>query len=99
MITLALYFFNLLPLSFLDGAQFFDALCDFAAALPSHSSRGSQMELDELEAGRDHAPTGGHDPNPANDMPWKGKIIRALQVVIWCLVAFCTLGAMVQQFS
>ncbi|TCD66869.1 hypothetical protein EIP91_000767 [Steccherinum ochraceum] len=48
-LTLSLYFFNLLPLSFLDGGQLLDALLDLLLKAKPHVPE--ETELGELEAG------------------------------------------------
>lgn len=98
MITLALYFFNLLPLPFLDGAQFLDALLDVSAAWPSPSIEGRYIEMDELESGRGQTPIDNGNRKSAVSKRWKERVTRMLQIVLWSLISFCAFGGLVQEF-
>ncbi|KAI0700664.1 hypothetical protein C8T65DRAFT_709626 [Cerioporus squamosus] len=57
-LTLSLYFFNLLPLPFLDGGQLLDALHSWSSSPSSSSYAATSIPLSELEGG---------DPDPDTD--------------------------------
>jgi len=85
MIHLSLYFFNMLPLSFLDGGQFLDAVIDFGASAASQPD----MELAALEGGsvRDLA---RHDPR-LRLVRWKQRLQRTLHILSCALIGLCML--------
>ncbi|EMD32425.1 hypothetical protein CERSUDRAFT_99509 [Gelatoporia subvermispora B] len=91
MITLSLYFLNLLPLPALDGAHFLEALLDWLG------DRGTPIDgiglsgLGTLESGLDAANTTDVGRRALTSVPWKPKAQRAIQVTAMSLVGACIL--------
>ena len=87
MLTLSLYFFNLLPLPFLDGGQIFDTLTDKWDAWGQQVTENLPMR--RLEEGEDSRP-------PTDTQAQRGgRSQRALRqrivhVVVCALLVLCT---------
>ncbi|KAH8096848.1 peptidase family M50-domain-containing protein [Cristinia sonorae] len=88
-LSLSLYFFNLLPLSFLDGGQFLDALLDLFRR--SDMLNRNEFQLDALEAGI----TAGINSQPGAMSPmvarWKGIVLKGASAIVTCLICLCGL--------
>ena len=99
MLTLSLYFFNLLPLPFLDGGQLLDVLCDWWASRAAAGDSEAVM-LSELEAASgegEDAPVPRTTRRPvirerAAGRPWWRK---AVHVGVGALLASCVLLSMI----
>ena len=87
MLTLSLYFFNLLPLPFLDGGQLFDTLIDKWDARSQQATENLPMR--HLEEGEDsRLPTD-------TQVQRRGRSQRALRrrivhMVVCALLVLCT---------
>ncbi|KZT21974.1 hypothetical protein NEOLEDRAFT_719998 [Neolentinus lepideus HHB14362 ss-1] len=95
-IALSLYFFNLLPLPYLDGVQLLDALLDYiSAATSGPSARYSlspDIELDAIEAGSSERMT-GRSWSTRTRSRWKERLTWTLRVyTIVMSVTYIVLG-------
>nr|VWP02519.1 N/A [Ganoderma boninense] len=89
MLSLSLYFFNLLPLPFLDGGQLFDVLYDWRTSARRDPTDGETLILDQLEA----APPGAERVSPHTRSPgatrrklwWR----RAVHISVGMLTGCC----------
>ncbi|KAI0755061.1 peptidase family M50-domain-containing protein [Daedaleopsis nitida] len=85
MLTLSLYFFNLLPLPFLDGGQLLDVLLAWQMR-PAADESADTMLLGELEgggAGPRHQPV-------AHSMAAKARWRKGVHVAVGALLGVCT---------
>lgn len=92
MLSLSLYFFNMLPVSFLDGGPFLDAAADFAV-MSSGGTLGvrEDVELAALEGGPGSA---SHRPSPGGE--WKSRLQRTLHYTSIILFGSCCLLGLVR---
>ncbi|OBZ78197.1 Membrane-bound transcription factor site-2 protease [Grifola frondosa] len=92
MLTLSLYFFNMLPLPFLDGAQFLDALFDFFA-IREISAQSEQIAMVALEGGTltPQAPSS----NSLRHFDFR----RTIRILVAILIGLCVVLGIAQAFS
>ncbi|KZP28018.1 hypothetical protein FIBSPDRAFT_1039738 [Athelia psychrophila] len=95
MVTLSLYFFNLLPLPFLDGTQMLEAMLDFAGGSNANDSYHSSDdvfgdELDALEGGAiGESGRGGGRPRSAWMRSWRARLEKAVKSGTTMLIGVC----------
>ena len=96
MLTLSLYFFNLLPLPSLDGGQLLDVLLDWGLSGLADES----IALGELEGGAAHEATYrenvGLRTTSANA---KEKWRKSVHVAVGALLGSCTLLSLANAYS
>jgi S2P endopeptidase len=89
MATLSLYFFNLLPLPFLDGAQFLNTILDMSFDSPVQSASIEEYDLEALETRtpprRMMTETMSH---------WKYSLARVIPVTTAGIFVACTVLAL-----
>ena len=92
MLSLSLYFFNLLPLPFLDGGQLFDVLYDWRTSGPGDPADGETLMLDQLEAAPLEAERISPPPNrsfgAARQKAWWRRVVH---VSVGTLTGCCIL--------
>ncbi|KAF7377731.1 Histone acetyltransferase [Mycena sanguinolenta] len=87
MATLSLYLFNLLPLPYLDGSQFVEALLDMAFQVESGFD---EYDVEALEA----ASTANRDTQRRNRGRWKEPIRNGISIATMCLFVLSALLAL-----
>ncbi|KAJ6504274.1 hypothetical protein C8R47DRAFT_1104935 [Mycena vitilis] len=87
MAALSLYLFNLLPLPYLDGSQFVQALLDMVF---QGATAFDEYDVDALEA----ASTGGQRGLRRNRGRWKERLSRAIPIATSCLFALSAIVAL-----
>ena len=100
MLTLSLYFFNLLPLPFLDGGQLLDVLCDWWAsrAVVADSEAVMLSELEAASGEGEDAPPSRVTRRPVGQerAAWKPWWRRVVHVGVGALLASCVLLSLVK---
>ncbi len=97
MLTLSLYFFNLLPLPVLDGGQLYDTLYE---ALAAHTSEEHEfVPLSSMEEG---AELGDSVPaRRAQGRNWREKrtrLRRAVHICVLALLGLCVVLSLVNTY-
>ncbi|KAJ7853498.1 hypothetical protein B0H14DRAFT_782643 [Mycena olivaceomarginata] len=87
MATLSLYFFNLLPLPYLDGAQFVQALLDMVFKADTGFD---EYDIDALEA----ASTASHGTQRRDRGRWKERLGKGIPIATTCLFVLSVLLAL-----
>ncbi|KAJ7103756.1 hypothetical protein C8R44DRAFT_640486 [Mycena epipterygia] len=88
MATLSLYLFNLLPLPYLDGAQFVQALLEMA--FEGAGTGFDEYDVEALEA----ASTTNHSELRRNRGRWKERLGRGIPIATTCLFVLSALLAL-----
>ncbi|KAJ6554068.1 hypothetical protein B0H10DRAFT_1848470 [Mycena sp. CBHHK59/15] len=87
MATLSLYLFNLLPLPFLDGSQFVQAMLEMVF---EEGTTFDEYDIEALEA----ASTTTQRPIRRSRARWKERLRRAISMTTSCLFVFSTILAL-----
>ena len=99
MLTLSLYFFNLLPLPLLDGGQLLDVLLDWGLS-PDRGSLDESIALGELEGGGAHEATYRENAGPrTTSANAKEKWRKSVHVAVGALLGSCTLLSLANAYS
>ncbi|KAI9068996.1 hypothetical protein FKP32DRAFT_1671751 [Trametes sanguinea] len=88
MLTLSLYFLNLLPIPFIDGGQLFDALYD--AYTRRKRQKEEQIPLQHLEEGDEESLAARRRIPRATPRDQKRRIVRAVHVGVGTIMVLCT---------
>ncbi|KAI0712062.1 hypothetical protein C8Q76DRAFT_768815 [Earliella scabrosa] len=95
-LTLSLYFFNLLPLPLLDGGQLLDVLLDWGLSGTADES----IALGELEGGAAHEATYRENAGPrTTSADAKEKWRKSVHVAVGALLGSCTLLSLANAYS
>ena len=99
MLSLSLYFFNLLPLPFLDGGQLFDVLYDWQTSGHGNPADRETLMLDRLEAAPLEAervsPPPNRSPVTARRKAWWRRVVH---VSVGTLTGCCILLSFMKTF-
>ena len=106
MLSLSLYFFNLLPLPFLDGGQLFDVLADWAAARRTDSVRLSDgftnedgLELGEVVRDGEGSIVAPARPRRPTVEKAKGRRRRLIHMAVGALLVICILAGLADSWN
>ncbi|KAI0354020.1 hypothetical protein OH77DRAFT_1426424 [Trametes cingulata] len=95
-LTLSLYFFNLLPLPFLDGGQLLDALYDWWPAGKSQGFEG--VDLDRLEEGRERSAAVSPERPAGTRTGRKAGWRRVVHITVGTLTGCCIVLSIVDTY-
>ena len=98
MLSLSLYFFNLLPLPFLDGGQLFDVLYDWRTSERDDPADGETVMLDQLEAAPLEAERVSQPTRSLRALRRKARWRRIVHVSVGMLTGCCVFLSFLKAF-
>ena len=98
MLSLSLFFFNLLPLPFLDGGQLFDVLYDWRTSERDDPTDGEAVMLDQLEAAPLEAMHASQPTRPLRAQRRKARWRKVVHVSVGMLTGCCVFLSFLKAF-